>query len=59
MRDFGVKAAQQGQNLPAVHAVEGGIEEDSLDACLGSGEGLLHGGGFDHAVTVAGQLGGD
>ena len=31
---FGIQPAQQGQNLPAVHAVQGRIEQDGLDALV-------------------------
>ena len=56
---FGIEAAQQGQNLPAVHAVERGVEQDGLHAFVRRCQGLLHGGGLDDAVAVAGQLRGD
>ena len=55
----GTQAAQEGQNLPAVHAVERGVEQDGFDAIVGRGQCLFHGGGFNHAVAVAGKHGGD
>ena len=50
---IGPEAANERKDLPAVHAVEGGVEENCLHAVMGSGESFLDGGGFDDAVSVA------
>ena len=56
---FGVEAAQEGQNLKSVHAVQRGIQQDGLNAFVGRGKRLFHGGCLHHAIAVAAQLRGN
>ena len=51
----GIGAAKQGQNFPAVQAVQRCVEKDGIDAFAGGGKGLFDGGGFNYPAPLTGE----